>query len=444
MKKILLLIMCIPAILSAQTGNGVTVGNLVVNTGSPSTVTFDVSWQTPMPVEVWSDTVWVFVDHNDNGTMKRLPLSSGATLTATHVGVGRVEQLAGNNTGVRVIGNARTNGSFSATVQLLTATTNVAGACVYASNYPPVAEYREGKIFFTGTPGYKIVFKATGGATFDGTSDGTYTIQAGETIDTFTDKTGAPGIISDCTPPNATVNFTAFNPCVGAATYSVWHLADTRETGNSQTYTVKLMNDGRYWMIQDMKFGDKCKLNSFSSSSSNTTGKVTSLSGTWYGNCTAATNTSTPAARGYLYDWAAAINKADAYYGSSSNVGCSGTATGTSGTAPGACQGVCPVGWHIPTGTSIGEFQVLHNAGGCSTGNDDCWDPGSAWTGVLGGRCESDGSLTAQGSNICYWTSSYAHTSNALTLTTSGGTLYPGTASRAKSFGYTVRCVRNY
>jgi uncharacterized protein (TIGR02145 family) len=64
---------------------------------------------------------------------------------------------------------------------------------------------------------YKIVFKATGGTTFDGVSDGTYTILAGETIESFTDKTGAPGIIKCLPPAPYSLSPSASDVCVGAA-----------------------------------------------------------------------------------------------------------------------------------------------------------------------------------------------------------------------------------
>ena len=199
----LLLFLC-PVLLSAQ--NGVTVSNLVLESG---TVTFDVRWgDKPLPA-VWSDSVWVFVDYNDAGKMERLPLLPGATLTETSApGVGAVEQLSGNNKGVWVVGNARTsdNGSFSATVQLLTATATAAGACVYASNYPPVGEYTDvSAISFTGTPRYDIVLKETGGGAGTSTGysyDGSYTIPDGYSIQSFTDATGAPGTFN-CIPPAA-------------------------------------------------------------------------------------------------------------------------------------------------------------------------------------------------------------------------------------------------
>jgi hypothetical protein len=185
-----------PAILSAQTGNGVTVTNLVVAPAG-GTVTFEVSWRTPMPVEVWSDSVWVFVDYNDGGVMKRLPLT-GATFTAVPSWAAASITLPDNNgQGAWVEGNARSAGSFSAKVELYyNSATAVAGACVYASNYPPVGEYlSDGRITFTGTPMYEIEFKKGTGGTFEGVSAGTYTIVAGETVKSFTDKTGAPGVM---------------------------------------------------------------------------------------------------------------------------------------------------------------------------------------------------------------------------------------------------------
>jgi uncharacterized protein (TIGR02145 family) len=248
---------------------------------------------------------------------------------------------------------------------------------------------------------------------------------------------------SCCDAPNTTavVNFTAFNPCT-ANVGDYWTLQDTREPTNPQTYTVKLMADSRIWMVQDLKFGDLCGTD-FMGSTADQTGNVSSI-GTYYGDCTTKTDASTPSARGYYYDWAAAINKSGAYSGGS-DVGCVGTDTGTSGTAPGACQGICPVGWHIPTGSS-GEYQALHDAMKSSCSNDACWDglKGSAWAGVLGGSCDSGGLLGNQGSNANYWSSTYYSSPSAYLLYFYSGTVYPGTSNGSKNYGRTVRCVRNY
>jgi hypothetical protein len=115
---LLLLFLC-PLVVSAQ--NGVEVSGLAVNAG---TVTFNVSWDKDNPdmPALWSDSVWVFVDYNNAGKMTRLPV------TAATASAGTVIKVDGNDKGAWVIGNARTNGSFSATVQLLTSAVGVAGA----------------------------------------------------------------------------------------------------------------------------------------------------------------------------------------------------------------------------------------------------------------------------------------------------------------------------
>jgi hypothetical protein len=190
-----------PMMLFAQ--NGVTVSNLSVESGA---VTFEVSWDKAGVPSVWSDSVWVFVDYNNNGVMKRLELSSGSTLTETSApGVGEVIEEPNNNKGVWVVGNARSAGSFSAMVQLLTTINDVAGACVYASNYPPLGEWKEdgSGVLFTGTPMYKIILEETAtGSTLTAYSDGSYTLPAGHTIKSFSDATGAPGTFH-CIPPAA-------------------------------------------------------------------------------------------------------------------------------------------------------------------------------------------------------------------------------------------------
>jgi hypothetical protein len=206
-KNLLLMMLCLPAMLAAQQSNGVKVSGLAV---SASTVTFNVSWdKNTMPETLWSDTVWVFVDYNKNGVMERLPIT-GATGSA-----GTVTKIPGNDKGVWIAGNAREAGAFSATVKLLTEVKDVGGACVYGSNYPPVGNYTSAtKIAFTGTPGYDLVF--VGGATTH-TESSPYTVPAGYTVQSFIDKTGAPGKLS-CIP-SATYNLvvSASSFCAGDA-----------------------------------------------------------------------------------------------------------------------------------------------------------------------------------------------------------------------------------
>jgi hypothetical protein len=211
MKKLILFVMlCMPVALVAQTQNGVTVSGLEINSG---TVTFNVSWdKNAMPATPWSDTVWVFVDYNKNGVMTRLPLSTGATLTETSApGVGEVIEVENNNQGVWVVGNAKSPGagSFSASVKLLTATANLAGACAYASNYPPVGEYlTTDAITFTGTAPYTVVLENSSGEPITYTGYSPFTIPGGCTVKSFTDKTGAPGKLN-CMPMTGSIDFMA-------------------------------------------------------------------------------------------------------------------------------------------------------------------------------------------------------------------------------------------
>jgi uncharacterized protein (TIGR02145 family) len=446
-------------VLFAQ-GNGVKVSNLAVSAGTPTTVTFNMSWsKTDMP-DVWSDTVWVFVDYNQNGKMERLPLLSGATLTATSAsGVGKVVEDAGNNQGVWVVGNARSAGTFTATVQLLTDEANVAGTCAYASNYPPVGKYSSDAplLSFTGTPPYELLLAKLGspGETEQVESGNKFLLPCNYTVTSFTDATGAPGIMGkSSTAPSVTVDFTAFDPDPAAAIGTVWYLTDTREAASTltearaRTYKVRKMQDGRIWMVQDLKFGDKCNKDDFvGATSSDQKGKLTTISGEYFGDCMNRRDVSrTPDARGYLYNWAAAMQHTNAYYGGSYQ-GCSGTVTGTSDKAPATCQGICPAGWHIPTGNTDGEFYDLHTNRDCVTDRDKCWNASSDWEGMYGGQCDNGGALLNQGYTGVYHSSTNYSSSHAYHLLFLSTIVYPGTdrsGNYHKYYGFAVRCVRNY
>jgi uncharacterized protein (TIGR02145 family) len=437
--------------LAAQNGNGVTIANLAVRAGSPTTVTFDVSWnKTPMPT-VWSDTVWVWVDYNKNGVMERLPMLSGATLTTTSApGVGKLIAVSGNNKGVWVVGNARGTGSFSATVRLLTSIADVAGACAYASNYPPAAEYASNdKIEFTGTSPYDIQLAKPDGGSVTVKAGDTFLLPCNYTVTSFTDATGTPGVIDEsgalpsCTAPGSTVNFTEFSPCSYAVTGNYWYLTDTREAayGNTQTYKVKKMVDGHIWMVQDLKFGNKCvnKTTYTGSSGQDLTGNISALTDkTYYGDC----RNNTVSGAGYYYDWAAAINKPGAYYQASSTVGCSGT-----GNSANACQGICPVGWHLPTGGDSGELTILANTPGFCVSTSVCWLAGSNFEGVPSGHLHYGGQQ--------YWmdemmlhvsTDCTGHSMWEIRLQQSTWSQRcPTQAGIVEKFqGEVVRCVKNY
>jgi uncharacterized protein (TIGR02145 family) len=271
----------------------------------------------------------------------------------------------------------------------------------------------------------------------------TYTVVESNAACTVTSN--AAYITATGTVPNSTVNFTTFDPCPNAAIGTVWYLTDTRESGvspsNTQTYKVKKMADGRIWMVQDLKFGNGCNKTAFSGSNvKDQTGKVTSLTDkTYYGDC----RNSTQSGAGYLYDWAAAVNKSGAYYGGSYR-GCKGTVTGTSGTAPGVCQGICPVGWHVPTGGTDGEFSdasiKFSSYYGCNGAG--CWNPSSQFESVNGGYAR-DNQLGWVGSYFFYWSSTGYSSEYAWYFGYWEGSWY-GITWFWMTDGYPVRCIRNY
>jgi hypothetical protein len=94
-----------------------------------------------------------------------------------------------------VVGNARDAGTFSTTVKLYyTAPLDVAGACAYASNYPPVGRYVSAEdIVFTGTSPSAVVVEDAEGYPRTLQSGSTFMVPAGRVVTSFSDKTGAPG-----------------------------------------------------------------------------------------------------------------------------------------------------------------------------------------------------------------------------------------------------------
>jgi hypothetical protein len=271
MKKTLFLLLLLP-LLGRGLGGGLlvaqTVSNLQVNpgaAGSPSTVTFEVSWKKADldPMSPWLDSMWVFVDYNKNGKMTRM-LITGGTLTAhtadvgTSPDAGKLIILMGNDKGAWVSGDARgAAGSFSATVQLLTATADLYGACAYASSYPPVGQYvSDTEITFSGTPWYELKLLHEDGNTVETIeSGGTFLLPCSYTVSSFTDATGAPGIIKCLAPTNLTLTASPETICAGAtvtltasatgaASYSIngsaWYASPVFEVSPSSTTAYTL------------------------------------------------------------------------------------------------------------------------------------------------------------------------------------------------------------
>ena len=172
--------------------------------------------------------MWVFIDYNNAGTMTRLPLDpNAATLTqhsATNCPDCGVDRARSTADGVWVVGNARTEGTFTATVRVVGAgltPTDVArhvstGMCVYAINYPPVAQYTDdGNIKLTGTPPFYLSYSGGGAATVT-RDEAKQSVKLENTLVSFTDASLAPGVINCKTPDPQTLESTATVYCADA------------------------------------------------------------------------------------------------------------------------------------------------------------------------------------------------------------------------------------
>jgi uncharacterized protein (TIGR02145 family) len=246
------------------------------------------------------------------------------------------------------------------------------------------------------------------------------------------------------TPPDYTVAFSAFFPSADAPTGTVWYLTDTRAGGNNNTYKVRKMEDGHYWMVQDLKFGN-CNDNSwYNDNSSVATNREPTVYASYFGHCRSSTN----ANAGYLYSGSATMQKANIYYGGWPTTGCLGTSGGELSPNPGYCRGICPTGWHVPTGTINGEFRALGLLITTPSIND-FWFGVEYWNGtsreVVDIEEDGSGSVTV-GANLHYWTSSDDNNQNlwAQKVVLKPAYNYYAWEWEDRNSGLAVRCVKNY
>jgi uncharacterized protein (TIGR02145 family) len=215
------------------------------------------------------------------------------------------------------------------------------------------------------------------------------TLVVSDTVAEYCDEPGMEGI-----------TFADFTPCATAPDASVWNITDSRD---GKRYKVKKLADGRYWIVQDLRFGNQ----------------------------------------GFLYDWATAVNMPGANYGDFSYWGCRGTSTIPTGYQPNMCRGICPPGWHLPT---IDEFTDAYSAfkRAYHCRGAACWDSGSAWEGVANGYASADGEIFYQDTLGIYWSSTVEDQYAAFGLWFIPHTHKAGETRSAKSSRRAVRCIRNY
>ncbi len=154
---------------------------------------------------------------------------------------------------------------------------------------------------------------------------------------------------------------------------------------------------------------------------------------------------------GYLYNWAAVMN-----------------GDGSSSANPSGVQGVCPAGWHVPSdaewtqltdhvssqswylcdGSSNYIAKALASTTGwnsssttCAVGNDPSGNNATGFSAVPAGYY--NGSYGNFGNDAIFWSSTENYSDNAYSRYLKYGSAGVGRGNDDKSYGRSVRCLRN-
>lgn len=232
--------------------------------------------------------------------------------------------------------------------------------------------------------------------------------------------------------------FDSFIPCENSNIGDTWTLTDRRD-GN--TYTVRKMEDGQIWMVQDLRFaGDTGKekpaadLKFFNGDG---IAELEIIPG-YLGDVCYPTVKAFDAKVGYFYNWMAVMQDARAVD--------AGKSQSFVVTEP--YQGIAPFGWHIP---SSNEFKALDKAFGSDPAK---WGENGPWQGAFGGNLNETGtSHWGVGANSCYWTSTQTGATEVSASAQQKAHIwkfYKATStasevvvSQPKKYGFTVRLVKN-
>ncbi len=277
-------------------------------------------------------------------------------------------------------------------------------------------------------------FNCPADATYDSTNVSCTCNSSSQTFDWDTGACILNGMPSDADTTNCTpVGYMdTWDGCSSLAEHETVCLADPRDY---RTYRVRKLADGKCWMIDSLKFGgnygdtDGCSANSGvgnygSGGSQNATMAQETFATGYYGHCRAINSTY----NNYLYDWVAALQSTLAYYGSS-----------TTFTPP--QQGICPTGWHLPSGNTSGEYGTLVSA--YNNSSTDILDASKGNFALSGDAYYSSGSLIHQGIYGLYWSSTAYDSNGAYNLWVTSGGVGVGNGGDYKADGFAVRCIKN-
>ena len=220
---------------------------------------------------------------------------------------------------------------------------------------------------------------------------------------------------------------------------SAYYLRDARD---GKLYEVRKLSDGNCWMVDNLAYGggtdggsDYCvakttmrAASSVEETAATITNGLNAVTGTptLVGDCR---NNPSNGDYGYLYNWAAAIQKTNGY-------------DGLNYAPPQPVTGLCPAGWTLPTGGITGDFPTLANA----VTSDEFFLPGGSFKGIYAGMTdtgENIGNLIYQGTRQNYWSSTNSTTSDAYLLHVQSTVVKVQESLAAnKQAGRAIRCVK--
>lgn len=245
---------------------------------------------------------------------------------------------------------------------------------------------------------------------------------------------------------------------------TIFTVHDSR--GDGQDYRIRCMEDGRYWMINNLKLGSLTEPLALTPADTNISSNwslpiiTTASSGFVLGsenspqvgaNTTVAgagslqTDITSANFYGYYYNWCAATAGGTASGGSN-------TCT-VGATMPASATGdICPSGWRLPTGTRDGEYATLN--GSMEAGYPDAptqsnyywnWQPGGRFGTVFAGISYGGATWPATPTNSRLWTSTSSSVydeSSVYAFDAQFTTTLAAPSSLANRYGaLSVRCI---
>ena len=218
--------------------------------------------------------------------------------------------------------------------------------------------------------------------------------------------------------------------CNNTATGTSKTLTDTRD---NNTYTVKKLNDGNCWMMQNLRL--KLTANKAITVVNNITGATSS----WTPTDTTQTTTDDPAWASGGRDISRSYDTGDTSYGVYYNwyAATAGTGTWSTSSDEEASSSICPAGWRLPSNTGDKSYyHLITETYNYTTGKQLVDNLGFVYSGYY----EFNGYVYGQGSDGYFWSSTAIASSHAYSLDFYSRSVDPQ-GNDGKSNGLSVRCV---